>query len=58
MDLHQYLDAKRVRSSCQFRDEFESFGNHEATGPRFLYCISNRVEPNRANAGSVKLLKD
>src|SRR5436190_14993931 len=58
VDFHQDLDTKRVRLSCQLRDEFESFRDHEATGPRFLYCISNGVEPNSPDAGGLKLLED
>src|SRR2546426_10084231 len=58
VDLDEYLDTKAVRLICQLRDEFEGFGNHEATGARLLNCISNGVEPNRTNAGGVKLLQD
>jgi hypothetical protein len=58
VNLHEYLDTKRVRLSCQFRDEFEGFGDHEATGSGFLYCISKSARRNGANAGIVKLLED
>ena len=58
VDFHEHIDSQGVRLGGQFRNEVESFRDHETARSRLFDCIADGIEPDHPDPRCLELPKD